>query len=119
MISSLNDGFELIEFISSGNELNLIPQTMTIEEMLALDETIQQFMVDILNLEGYLIPEDYEFHPFTKLVNGLHEIDISPYTHDGFEKLFEYHYLEIFMKGYIAHDHDQLVLHFEGELEKI
>jgi uncharacterized repeat protein (TIGR02543 family) len=114
MLSFENDGIEIIDIISRENEIGLVAQPMTIQELLALDETDPTIYGQYIEVRGYLIDGDYMYHHFTKLVDGLNEIGVEGFTYAGFEKLMEYGYLEVYLKGYITETENGLVIYYEG-----
>jgi uncharacterized repeat protein (TIGR02543 family) len=114
ILSFENDGLEILDMISHENELGLIAQPMTLQELLALDETDPTIYGNYVELRGYLLIDEFGYHYIIKLVDGLDEVNVEPYTYQGFEKIMGFTYLEVYVKGFVTQDEDNLTIYYEG-----
>lgn len=118
VLSKENMGFEILNIISTENELNLVPTPMTLEEINSLDLTDPTIYGQYIEVRGYLLESFMGYHG-SRLVDGIYEMTVESSTYPGFEKLMQYGYLEVYIKGYIGMNHEAMVLLYEGIREDI
>lgn len=118
VLSKENMGFEILDIISTENELNLVPTPMTLEEINSLDLTDPTVYGQYIEVRGYILESFMGYHG-SRLVDGTYELTVESSTYSGFEKLMQYGYLEVYIKGYIGMSHESMVLLYEGIREDI
>jgi uncharacterized repeat protein (TIGR02543 family) len=118
VLSKENMGFEILDIVSHENELDLVPTSMTIEEVNNLDLTDPTIYGQYIEVRGYLLESFMGYHG-SRLVDGTFEMMIESSTYSGFEKLMQYGYLEVYIKGYIGMSHESMVLLYEGIREDV
>ena len=103
------------ETLSTGNPLSLTLNQLSSTDFLALDPTDPHIYGQYIELRGFVRQSDsHDYYGFI-LQNDDYTIQISSIGHSGFEKLFDYDGLEVYMRGYLIQDaNGNLSIYYEG-----
>ncbi len=114
-LDALDGDVSLVEILSQENDLGNAPVLMTLTEFLALDPLDPAIYGKYIEIRGFLLPEGIGYQSgYNLVVDDLH-LGVNPFTYSGFEKLMNYGYLEVIIKGYIDDDEEgNLILDYEG-----
>ena len=114
LLTSENDGLYFTAYVDTEVELNLIPQVISVSDILAMDYTDPNIYAKYYEVRGYLLPELGDYHTTHNLVVGENMVPISSYTYQGFENLMDYEYLEIIIRVYLVEGVEGPMLYYEG-----
>jgi len=101
--------------ISQGNDLQMASTYYTGQDLLALNQEDMHIYGQYVEIRGFIQEShgEYNFGFFIHTEN--YDLPIMALGHSGFEKLFDYVGVEVFIKGYIYRDFDgNMMLYFEG-----
>jgi uncharacterized repeat protein (TIGR02543 family) len=103
------------ETLSTGNPLSLTLNQLSSTDFLALDPTDPHIYGQYIELRGFVrLSNSNDYYGFV-LQNDEYTVQISSIGHSGFEKLFDYDGLEVYMRGYLVQDmNGNLSIYYEG-----
>jgi uncharacterized repeat protein (TIGR02543 family) len=105
----------LHQIVSKENELNLIPNQLTNTDFLDIDPTDLSIYGEYVELRGFVKELYTDSYSGFYLTNDDYSIKIMTMNHSGFERLFEYINLEVYIRGFLYSDNDgNLQIFFEG-----
>ena len=101
--------------ISTGNDLAMASTYFTGQDLLALNQNDLHIYGEYIEIRGFIQEGHNEKESGFFIHTEDFDLPIMALGHSGFEKLFEYVGLEVYIKGFIYRDFDgRLMLHFEG-----
>ncbi len=93
--------------ISEENDLENPAYFLSGEEFAALDPTDPLIYGRYIELRGFLTMQEWEFHAGFVLSDDINfTVEINPITYTGFETLFQYTNLEVYLRGFVTQNED-------------
>lgn len=105
----------LNDILSHDNELGLAPVSYSLQDLLALDPSDATIYGQYIELRGYLLPDMMGYHSTYSLVSDTLSVPVVTYSYSGFEKLMNYSYVEVYIRGFLYQDEQgNIALQYEG-----